>query len=568
MTIPAATTQRARPFLHARTGRFALVLGIGLVAGLLVVAGLVVYLLSPRTVASNLADLKYGDPEARRQAIVALAEADPDRSRAGVTAALEPLIFEGDIHGDLDPDLVLRAYLHWAGPDNVPALIRLARGTSLPHWGPKNTGQVMQTLARFQDPRVADVLAEKLADSALGGQAVDALRLLGPKAESALLPYAFDSNPAVRVPASRLLGEYGTAEAKFEDEALHRLRSSSPDARQSAAVWLADNAPTDERRQGEVAKALTGLLEDLSPKVDALALHALKLWATRDCLPQLIAFARRNEKAGICPPEMIDVLARFPDDAAAEVLALQLRTPAGRDRASQALLKLGPAASRAVARYIDDPDPVVSKEARRLSRQLEMTTSDKLEQILADITDASRRRVRTALQALARLRPDEANRARVSAVLNGPLLDTDPAVVGGALDALRVWGSRENTANLLTLLARGRTRGVRDSRVIEILGSLKDLAVAPTLAEGLTRPEELDAVVKGLVALGPGAEDAVLPYLQSASRGARFAACWVLGEIGTSKSLPPLRAAGDKCYGDDELFRQTLMASEKIAGRK
>jgi HEAT repeat protein len=572
--VPAAPAQA--PAASPASGpvnkksRRTLALGVSVAVGLLGIAGLVVFLLHPRDVDRKLSDLKGGDPEARRQALLWLAGADVDGPhRVPVTAALEPLLFEGDVRGDLRPDLVLRAYLHWAGPDNVPALVRLVQSTSIPDWSSQKAGLVMQALGKLQDPRAADVLAEKLGDPALHEQAVDALRLTGPAAEGAVLDYAFDDNADTRLRANQLLAEYGTKPRKVVGEALARLRSSSPDAQRSAAVWLAESPPDDERQQAEVSKALTGLLADLSPKVNALALHALRLWATKDCLPQLVAFARRDEKAGACPPELIDVLARFPDAGAAEAVALQLKVPANRAQAVQGLAKMGSAATKAVLRYLDYPDPAIQKEVRWLCEQLGTPAAAQLDQTLADVAAPQKPRARAALQALGGLRPDEASRAKVSAALNTPLLDPDPGVRDAALNAARVWVSPANTATLLKLLGQLRTGPVCDPRVIELLGALQDPAATTALAGGLTRPQpELDANVKALVAQGPGAEEAVIPYLQSADRAARYAACWVLGEIGTSKSVAPLEAAGNKYTRDDDFYRRTKLARQMILARQ
>jgi hypothetical protein len=562
LTVPSSPSGTA-------LARRRLLLGASVAAGLLVVAALVVYLVYPRDVDRNLNDLKNGTSDARRQALLWLAQADVDGPhRAPVTAALETLLLEGDVRGDLKPDLVLRAYLHWAGPHNAPALVRLVQSPTLADGGPNMVGLAMVALGKLQDPRAADVLAEKLTDPTLRDQAVAALRLIGPKAESAVLEYVFDENSDARLRANQLLAEYGTNPKQIAEEALGRLKSNSPDARRSAAAWFAENAPDGGRQQAEVARALTGLLNDLSPKVNALALHALKLWATKDCLPRLVAFARRDEKAGPCPPELIDLLARFPDESAAEAVALQLKVPANRGRAAQALLQLGPVAAKAVLQYVDSPDPAVQKEARGLARQLNLALPLRLEQTLADVTNPWKPRARAALQALARLRPDEASRAKVSPALNAALLDPDPGVRDDALNAVRVWASKANTATLLTLLAKLRTGGAAcDPRVIDVLGSLQEPTAAPALADGLTRPPELDAAVRALVALGPGAEEAVLPYLQSTDRGAQYAACWVLGEIGTRKSLSTLEAAGGKWLADSDFYRRTRLASEKIMAR-
>jgi hypothetical protein len=528
-----------------------------------------VVLLSLSEVSRELGDLKGDVPEARREALLSLAQAEPDLSRAAsVTAALAPLLFEGDVRGDLSPDLVARAYLHWASPDNVPDLIRLLQSSAIRKVETGTAGLVMQTLGKLQDPRAIDPLAEKLADPALRAGAADALRLVGPRAEPALLSLAFDGDTSTRGEALHLLAELGLRPTRIAEEALRHLRSSTPVARRSAAVWLAENPPDDPSQQAQVAGALSGMLDDLSPEANALALRALKLWATRDCLPQLVALATREAKGGTCSADLIDVLARFPDETAAEAIALQLESPANRGRAAQALLKLGQVATRAVLRYINSPEEAVQKEARELCRQLGVPTSALLDQALLDVADPQKPRARSALLFLVQLRPDDADRPRVSRALNAALLDPDPAVVADALNAVRVWGSRASTATLLNLLARLRPEGAaRDPRVLELLGSLQDPAAAPALAEGLTRPDELGTVVKALVALGPGAEDAVVPYLRSTSREARFAACWVLGEIGTSKSLPSLEAAGYKGQ-DGAFFERTRLASEKIEARK
>jgi HEAT repeat protein len=232
-------------------------------------------------------------------------------------------------------------------------------------------------------------------------------------------------------------------------------------------------------------------------------------------------------------------------------------------------LKLGPSATKAVLAYLDDPDADLRKEARGLCEQLQIPADVQLEQTLADVADARKPRARTALERLARLRPDEASRAKVSLALNAPLLDPDARVRTEALNAVRVWGSKENTATLLTLLGKLQNAGPgRDPRVIEVLGLLQDPAAAPALADGLTHPQECGFVVKSLTAIGPGAEYAVIPYLQSTVREARFAACAVLADVGTPKSLPALEAAGTKTLADVAFYQCAQLAAEKIMARK
>ena len=59
-----------------KKARWRLALGLSIAAGLLAVAGLVVFLVCSRDVDRNLTDLKSGTPEARRQALLWLAQAD------------------------------------------------------------------------------------------------------------------------------------------------------------------------------------------------------------------------------------------------------------------------------------------------------------------------------------------------------------------------------------------------------------------------------------------------------------------------------------------------------------
>jgi hypothetical protein len=511
----------------------------------------VVLMTAPDEVGQNLNDLKTGTPELRVHALACLADADlQDADRAQVAATLEPLLLDSALHPYLNRDLVLRLYLRCAGHNNVPAMIRLVANPPPQSWPPKNTGSVIETLGKLRDRRAIPALAQKLPDPLLHDQAIYALKLMGPIAASSVLEYLFDDDPATRLRASELLDAYGTRPWTIAAEALRRLKSNQPDAQRGAAAWCAENPPEDETQKAEGAVQLAKLLDDLSPKVDALALRALKLWATRDCLPQLTEFARRQEKAAAspeaaaCKPVLIDVLAQFPDETAAEAIALQLKDPAQRDKAVQALLKLGPVATGAVLPYLDHPDSAVQKEARSLARLLNISADRQLDQTLADVADSKRPRCRIALQSLARLRPDDANRAKVARALNGPLLDADPAIRDEALNAVQVWVSKENidalVKNFGNLPGGGRAR---DGRAIE-------------------------AVTKLLIALGPEVEAKVIPLLSSPDGVVRSQACRILGDVGTLKSVEPLQQAG-RLYGlDVNFFSLTQFAIQRITARK
>jgi HEAT repeat protein len=273
----------------------------------------------------------------------------------------------------------------------------------------------------------------------------------------------------------------------------------------------------------------------------------LKLWATRDSLAPLLAFAQRQAKATPSPEVaandglLLDVLARFPDASAAEVIVPLLRDPVQRGKAVQVLLKFGPVAAGAVLPYLNHPDPDVRKEARRLCKPLGITEGQQIEQCLADITDSRKARSRTALDHLASLRVDEALRDKVSQALNAPLLDPDPGIREEAARALAVWVSRQNTDTLVKILAS---------------------------AQGEDQQARIDRVSLALIAIGPGVENAVIPLLQSPEYVVRNQACRVLAEVGTVASVKPLQEASQR-YGVDRRFRdEALQAVDKIRARK
>jgi hypothetical protein len=554
MTVPAPAPLTATPVGTGWKRRLRIALGalvaVALVAGGVALAAFLY--VRAHQVDRALNDLADGTPDARAAALLCLAEADPqDAQRARVTAALEPPLFEGDVRGNLDPDLLLRAYLHWAGPDNVPALIRMVDNPVLPAWSQKKTAQVMASLGKLKDKRAADALAARLTDPQLRDQAADALTVLGPGAQGAVLDYLYAGDPAVSQRAADLLAGYGTPRSGVIAEALRRLTSNDPEARRGAAAWFADPPPENDAERADVAGPLAALLADLSPRVNGVALRALKVWETKDTLPAVVEFARRQEKAGADKEAaannsaMIDLLARFPDATAAEAVALRLKDPALRGKASQALVQMGPAATGSVLKYLDHPDADVRKEARSLGRLLNVPADRLRDQALADVADSSKPRARAALQYLAGLRPDEASRARVAKALNAPLLDPDATLRDGALDAVRVWATPDNAAALLKLLG-----------ALPPVGTADDARTAERVALAIT-------------AIGPGAEDAVVPLLKSPNGLVRRVACDILGEVGTSKSVAPLESAGQAYLTlDAGFYERTQAAVAKVTARQ
>jgi predicted Zn finger-like uncharacterized protein len=510
----------------------------------------------------------------RSLALSTLAATTPQADqRAKVLATLENLVQGGG--GDLDHDALVRAYLRWVDKDNVPALIAILDRPALPIWIPGRVGMLLEALGKMQDERAIEPIARKLPDLFVHEQAANALRLMGAKAEKAVIKYAFHNDPGTRQRALQLLEGYGVTHDKIADEAVSRLQSIQPDVRRAALSWFVDNPPNDDKKKSTASTALAKQLEDLDQQVREQALRALKLWATKDCLPQLAAYAKREEKAPFGNEMLIDVLAQFKDETAAEAIALQLLNfhMRVRGKPTQALVNMGPLAAKAVLKYINHPDQGVRDEAKKIYGLLKIPapTVGQIDQILGDIAEGDKEQKRTALQQLAALKVNEASREKVSKALNAALLDGDKEVVEDAVKAAKVWGTKANLEALIKVLGPAQIQGLgRNEHVIAALASIKDPKAAKAIADGLCNFHERDKAGKALIAIGPEAEEATLAFVIRAPDSAtRIAACNVVGEIGTVKSMKVLDAVGKKLRNRDNNFYQAaVIAFAKIKERQ
>jgi HEAT repeat protein len=559
---------RARPKKKSKVG---LIVGLSVSGGLLLMGGgvLLFFLLAPSEVDSKLADLKGEDWGQRVQALAWFLETDTNvAQRAKVAETFEKMIFEGN--PSLSIDDVLRAYLRWADKDNVPAMVRIVENPPLPIWDPNRTALVMEALGRMQDERAIEPLTKKLPDFVLRNAAVNSLKLMGRKAEDKVVAYLFHNDPSVRLQAQRLLADYGTKPQAIAAEALRRLTSKDATVQRATLVWFTDNAPSEPTQRSQVAKILATFLDDTDGNIRTTALRALKLWVTKDCLAKLLEFAKREAQSPFGNQPLIEVLEQIKDETAAQAIALQLPNFFQRANASRALLNMGPLASKAVLQYLNHPDFGVHGEARRLCPLLKVSSTDYLQQTLEDIQSEDAKRRQTALQYLAKVEPGERVRPKVAKALNAVLLDMDPTVRGEALNAVKVWGSKENTATLVKLLdinPQEKKPFGRDKNVIEVLGMLKDPEAAGPLAKGLTNFFERPAVSKALKDIGSAAEEAVIPYLQSQDGQARTESARILGDIGTKKSIEAMTLAVQVYRQDFGFVREAQAAAQAIAKR-
>jgi serine/threonine protein kinase len=155
-----------------------------------------------------------------------------------------------------------------------------------------------------------------------------------------------------------------------------------------------------------------------------------------------------------------------------------------------------------------------------------------------------------------------------------PLLTSDWQTQRQAARALQHWGTKKNVDGLIPLTALVGANG--DSVRVEAclaLGHIKDPRGAVAMAkmlEGGWGPDHSHAR-KGLLAFGPGAEEAVLDVLKSNGQqapGTKDRAIAILKEIGTQESIDELKRLGDRADAQ-EAIRAIEQRSQKaeVSGR-
>jgi hypothetical protein len=187
------------------------------------------------------------------------------------------------------------------------------------------------------------------------------------------------------------------------------------------------------------------------------------------------------------------------------------------------------------------PPPVVDPGPERPMAPVHRPGGDAVTEAMASLNSHELGQRMMALTQLQHMRPNE-RRPEVARALEALLNDPDLFVRKHAVDALAVWGSKENVPALIQILNESKDFQATLVRhaAIEALGGFKDERAAEPLAACLEELHDRHSAGKALQKLGPAAEKAVLQRLTHHDWQVRMAACEALQAIGTKNSLADL----------------------------
>jgi S1-C subfamily serine protease/HEAT repeat protein len=355
--------------------------------------------------------------------------------------------------------------------------------------------------------------------------------------------------------------------------ALAGLKSPDDNKRKEACRFLFDALPIENKR-GEVSRALEKLATHKDMGVKSEVIKAMGVWGDAKIVDKLIA-SLADESYGV-RDELFEALSRLsPTEKAAEAIIPWLEKDG--NRANKALRAIGPPAEGALLRAAEEGTvPKVRVESVRLLKELGTSQSipvlQKMVQLkqgieigrVADeaIKNIQRRwptgddwavllkqartndggKRREAADRLMQMRPIEARRAEVVAVLEKLSGDGDGGIQTVAIRALSAWGTVSSRPVLIELLQDPDLRPVRDT--IEALVNLgPDEASARAIAGRIIK--DRGAVIEALAAMGPIAENAALSALENVGNdgGARNDLYKLLAKIGSEASRDVLQKA-------------------------
>jgi HEAT repeat protein len=333
----------------------------------------------------------------------------------------------------------------------------------------------------------------------------------------------------------------GSAGPANFDQAVEWMRGDNQ-ARILFALRSLELADVYAPRQAQIARECERLLNGKDRLVALAAVRTLGVWAMRDQVPSLLkalddpspfvregailALATTKDRQGIAP------VAKFLPDFFA------------RDSATRALIAYGPGVEEEVRKYLNHDNAAAREAAARVLRQIgKAGKDDDYVAALAAVKGKNFFGRKKGLEWFENNDPTPAQQAEAGKVLVGLLEADNPQTRTAAASVLIKWAGRDEAPALVEALKANRKALGGNKSLIRALARLRDDRAIPVLGLLLDHFTDGKEAVKALVAFGAIAEEDVLTHLDDEGFQAKANACKVLAEIGTRRSLEPLRQA-------------------------
>jgi predicted Zn finger-like uncharacterized protein len=463
----------------------------------------------------------------------------PPKDKSRVANALVPMLADTNTNV---ADESRRALERVISQEQVGDLIKLASNQ-------RSNGRLraMDMLVFLKDPRGAEAIAAYLPQFFDREKARQALEKFGEAAEPAVLKYLFHSDGQVRDMAENLLRGYGTKGDTMLNQALADLKGSDDATRLVILQWLGKQ-PFDEKFQPKVVAAVTPLLQTLDTRVRAEASTVVAVWGGKENVPSLIkivesksgGFQEKDAKV-----KAMEALARLKDPAGAPPIAALLSDFWVHEQARQALEQMGPVAEDAVLVYLNHPETRYHQNAKDLLAAYKTEAKKMVAQSMKDLASDDAKRREFAAKSLGDAEVVEEQKEEVSKALATILLkEKEYHLREAALIGLEKWGTSncvEGVAGVFIVDAKSFRGGELRKKALTIMSRMKDPRTAAAVVTNFQDYGQRAETRQTLIDIGPGAEDAVLQMLRLQDANLVQEACVVLSEIGTEKSLAPLK---------------------------
>jgi HEAT repeat protein len=318
--------------------------------------------------------------------------------------------------------------------------------------------------------------------------------------------------------------------------AISALKSSSG-REQRVPLGFLTKAPVAADSREQVIAAVKPLLNDVEN--GSMAFEVFVLWADKEQVSDLIEMLRiapNSQRGNKC---MI-LLSRMGDARAAEPIAACLTDFHVLRHAKAALAALGDVAKPAVLPYYHHEDGNAREAARELLRGYKTTEEEVFAESIKALTSGTAGARHSAIHDLSKamLKPEQ--QAAAARAMRPLIADGDIHMRNAVRHALKTLATPADADFLLEQL--DSTEDATWKFAAELLVKFKDARAAKPLAAMLGDNKKTYAAGSSLVSLGRAAEPAVIPFLRSDEPATRKRAAEILGDIGTSASLPALQA--------------------------